>query len=167
MWGRSKGSGQPSRRAILRRVRSLATRGQRDEAARILEEYCQAHPDDYAAIVDLGALYYAAGKYTPAIEQFERALALRPDSATIWLNIGAARNALGHVDRAIEALLKALELDPTHRDCHYNLAIAQQKKGRPLAAMAELEMELALHPDHQQARALARALKAALLPGHE
>jgi Flp pilus assembly protein TadD len=162
MWpfGRTK---TLSRNAVLRQARGLALRGKTEEAASVLGSYCREHPDDYAVVLNLGAVLYASGKYTPAIERFEHALKLKPDSPTVWLNIGAARNALGHVDKAMEALMKALELDPRHRDCHYNLAIAQQKKGRPLAAMAELEMELALHPDHKQARALVTTLRAALL----
>jgi tetratricopeptide (TPR) repeat protein len=157
-------SGNPSRRGTLRRAQALATRGRADEAASLLSEYCDGNPGDFAALVNLGAVYYSLGKYTPAIERFEQAAALKPDSATVWMNLGAARNALGHIDRAIEALMKALEADPQHRDVHYNLAVAQQKKGRPLAALAELELELALHPDHKQARALAAQLKGALLP---
>jgi len=154
----------PSRRRILRRAQSLASRGDADEAAELLAGYCDEHPDDFAARVNLGAVYYAVGKYTPAIEAFERAAEMNPRNATVWLNIGAARNALGHVDKAIEALLKALEIDPRHRDCHYNLAVAQQKKGRPLAALAELELELALYPNNKRARELAAQLKTALLP---
>jgi len=162
MWpfGRSE---TPSRKGLLRRAQALASHGKPEEAAELLEGYCREHPDDYPAVVNLGAVYYAANKYTPAIEKFEQALKLKPDSATVWLNIGAARNALGHVDKAIEALTKALEIDPNHRDCHYNLAIAQMKKGRPLAALAELERELALSPDHKQARLLAQNLRTALL----
>jgi len=148
----------------MRRAQAFASRGKANEAATLLAGYCEAHPDDFAAHVNLGAAYYAAAKYTPAIEAFETAVAMKPDSATVWLNIGAARNALGHVDKAVEALLKALEIDPKHRDCHYNLAIAQQKKGRPLAALAELELELALHPDHRPAVELAVHLRSALMP---
>ena len=162
MWPFSR-SGPPSRRTVIRRSQLLARKGRLEEAAELLKAFCAEHPDDYAAILNLGAVFYADAKYTPAIDQFEHALEIKPDSPAAWLNIGAARNALGHVDEAIEALIKALELDPKHRDCHFNLAVAQNKKGRPLAAMAELEMELALHPDHEQARVLAAALKAALL----
>ncbi len=157
-------AGKPPRPTVLRRAQALAARGRADEAAALLADHCRDHPDDFLALVNLGATYYAIGKYTPAIEQFEKAIQLKPDSATVWLNLGAARNALGHIDQAIEALMRALEIEPQRRDVHYNLAIAQAKKGRPLAAMAELELELAVHPDHQAARALAAQLRASLLP---
>ncbi|MBM3500479.1 MAG: tetratricopeptide repeat protein, partial [Armatimonadetes bacterium] len=61
---------KPSRRRVLAQAQALARRGDIDGATRLLEDFCREHPDDYAAVVNLGAAYYGAGKYTPAIEQF-------------------------------------------------------------------------------------------------
>jgi len=153
----------PTPKSQLAAAQKRAARGDLEGAVALLLEVREAEPDNLAAVVNLGAVYYTLGRYTPAIEQFEHALRLEPDDPTVWLNLGAARNALGHLDKAIEALLKALELDPEHPEAHYNLAVAFLKRKQPLEALAELELELAVNPGNDRARKAAARLKAELL----
>lgn len=163
MWPFAKDK-TPGAGARFRTGTRLLNRGKFAEAIAVLAPLCQEHPDDVAALLNLGIAYHRAGQHTRASEQFQRVLLLRPQEARAYLNLAAAENALGHVDKAEQHLLRALEVNPQQPGVHYNLAVIHLKRNQYASAMAEMELELAVNPGHAETEAAVRILRERLLP---
>jgi tetratricopeptide (TPR) repeat protein len=80
--------------------------------------------------LELGVLYYNAGKYRQCIDACKEAIALKADFPEAYNNIGAAYNFLQQFDKAILPLQKALALKPGFELAKNNLLYAQQQLGR-------------------------------------
>jgi tetratricopeptide (TPR) repeat protein len=76
--------------------------------------------------LELGVLYYNAGKYEQCIDACNQAVKLRENFPEAYNNIGAAYNLLGQYDKAIGPLKKALTLKPDFELAKNNLIYAQQ-----------------------------------------
>jgi tetratricopeptide (TPR) repeat protein len=77
--------------------------------------------------LDLGILYYNAGKYVQCIEACNEAIKLKQNFAEAYNNLGAAYNSLGLFDKAIEPLKKALALKPDFELAKNNFLYTQQQ----------------------------------------
>ncbi len=60
------------------------------------------HPDDELAWFFVGGAYGELGQHKPAIEAFQRALAIKPDLAAAWLGLGVAYCRAGNREAAIK-----------------------------------------------------------------
>jgi tetratricopeptide (TPR) repeat protein len=96
-----------------------------------------------------------------AIEELERAVALRPDFAEAWLALGSAKGSLLDNDGAVEALEKAVALRPDDPDALYQLGSAYLRLGRSAEAIEHLREAVRHRPDDRSALYnLMRALRA-------
>jgi tetratricopeptide (TPR) repeat protein len=83
------------------------------QPAEVLESYraaANAAPQDLQAQVDLGWGLYGASKYSEALEQFQRALALDPNSLDANYGLAISHKALGNKEAAVAAFAKVAEL---------------------------------------------------------
>lgn len=111
--------------ASLNLAQVLAQVGQHQEAADVLGEYIEEHPDDLSAQVNQADLLMRAGREEEANAMFEELLS-RPDlGAPEYFQIGIGFfNGEDYV-RAAEAFEQSAELNPHSRDAYYNLVQAQ------------------------------------------
>jgi len=83
-----------------------------------LENYRRAialQPDYYEAYEWLGTFYYYSGKYTEAVQEFQKAIERAPGRSSAYFNLGAVLDVLERDDEAIVALQKSLSLKKTAR----------------------------------------------------
>ena len=96
-------------------IRAVAddTRGNRDNAVEHYKTYLAQYPDDKAAWFRVGWTYMAAlSQFEPAIEAFQRVLAIDPADGSAQVNIATCYGGLGKHREAIDAYQKAFDLRP-------------------------------------------------------
>jgi tetratricopeptide (TPR) repeat protein len=76
------------------------------------EKALQLRPEYADAVNNLGATYFAVGRYKRALAYYFRALRLEPGSAVIRANVGTAYFAMGKIAQGAEAYRAAYVLDP-------------------------------------------------------
>ena len=106
----------------------------------------------------LGTLYLAVGRYGPALQAFERALAQRPADPRARLHVGLFYRALGR-EREAQSLLAGVPA--AMRDAPDTLTFAGEAAlwaGRPAAALTPLRRVAEISGDPAAQRRLARAL---------
>jgi serine/threonine-protein kinase len=80
-----------------------------DEAAAEFEKSIKLKPT-YAALNNLGVLYYAKRRWAEAANMFEQSMKLNPADYRVWENMGLASDWLGQHDKAMESYRHSREL---------------------------------------------------------
>jgi len=111
----------------------------------------EAHPDDAAALVDLGRLYYDAGQLSEALGAFRRAADVDPGTVEPLANISVVLIELGHFHEAIEALDAAQRLAPEDPFLLCQVAAARSAMGEVEASVRALLQAIAIDPGNQTA----------------
>ncbi len=89
-------------------------RGNRREAVEAYRAYLARYPDDASGWFRLGWTHMATlHEYQPAIEAFQRAVALRPADASSLVNIASSYAGLQKFPEAVEAYRKAFTIQPS------------------------------------------------------
>src|SRR5499427_444852 len=109
------------------------------------------NPVAWMAHNNLGALLARQGKFTEAIEQYERALRLKPDEAEAYTNLGGVLARQGKLTEAVQNCERALQLEPDYAEAYYNLAVALAAQGKLPEAVKNYERALQLKPDYAEA----------------
>jgi tetratricopeptide (TPR) repeat protein len=107
----------------------------------------------FEAHYNLAAMLQLRGAAQEAVEQYQRALALRPADATVENALGGALLAAHQIPQPIAHLTAAVNARPEYFDAHYNLGIAQAVAGNFPAAAQELATAVKLKPDGAGAEA--------------
>jgi len=102
----------------------------------------------------LGALHAArgdqlaaTGRFEPAAEAYEAAVARRPNAAHLRFNLARLLSQLGRLEPAVEHLKVAAELAPGDAEVANNLGFLLLTRGECTAAESELRRALELDPD--------------------
>jgi len=88
---------------------ALKNLGHSDEAAAEFEKSIKLKPT-YAAVNNLGNLYYAKRRWADAANMFEQSMKLNPADYRVWENMGLASDWLGQHDKAMESYRHSREL---------------------------------------------------------
>ncbi len=96
---------------------------ERQQAIDILKAQTEKNPQDVTAWIDLGHQYFDANLPEPAIDAYEKALAIAPDDANVWTDLGVMYRRSGSPDKAVEAFDRAMTIDPTHEISRFNKGI--------------------------------------------
>jgi cytochrome c-type biogenesis protein CcmH/NrfG len=96
-----------------------------DRAVKILEleQKTSQSPDDVAAWVQLGNLYFDSNNYTKAILAYNKSLELNPGNANVMTDLGVMYRRNGQPPEAIKAFDKAIKIDPKHETARFNKGI--------------------------------------------
>jgi Flp pilus assembly protein TadD len=105
-----------------------------------------------------GLAHGEAGRFTEAVRELSRAVALNPGNLEAHYYLGSAYAELGRFDQAIAAYERVLALQPDDLDAHYDLGRIYLQRRQTDAARRHLRAVERLDP------ALARALRATLQP---
>lgn len=120
-----------------------------------LEAYQKAislNPQNDAALVNLGTVYYQNGQFDEALKNVKAGLAINPNDATSQYILGAIylqqdpASKSGSVDNAQQAFEKAIQLDPKMAVAYTGLATVKLFKNDFSGAKANAQKGLELAP---------------------
>ncbi len=100
------------------------------------------------ALVNLGVVLSASGRYRDAISLYRKAIGTDPQNAVIHNNLGNAYQALGESEEAAASLERAVAINPRYEKAYSNLGDALFNVHRFDEARAALEKALALNPNN-------------------
>ncbi len=126
-------------RGLLLKANFLARGGWAGEAATILRDTFESHPDVRELWRGLGALLLRGGRPEAAAEAYREAVRASPDDVESWTNRGAALLLAGQTKEAIGVLREILEKDPHQAVALNNLGVAYLREGQAKSAAVNLE----------------------------
>jgi len=113
-----------------------------------LKERVQKNPSDVQAWSRLANLYQDAGMFEPAIEFYQRAIALAPKDANLLTDLGTCYQDVKQLDKALETLERAQAADPSNWQSLYNIVVvAGLQMGRFDRADAAMTRLQQIRPD--------------------
>ena len=140
--------------------------GRYQDSANLVREALRHSPDDYQALVYLGAVLLASRDITEALAVNKRAVLARPDDAQAQAQCGLSCLLVDRLEEAEEHLKKAKLLDPANFYYPQLLLADIYRRRNDYSSMArELEEFLRLHPDSPKAREIAPLLARARRTG--
>jgi TolB-like protein/tetratricopeptide (TPR) repeat protein len=95
----------------------------------------------------LAVVYAGLREFTPALEEYERALALAPGDGRVLRDYGAFAVNMGRTDSGLKALRRAAELDPLNANSHAYLGAALSTLRRYEEAIEAYKEALAVGGD--------------------
>ena len=118
--------------------------------------YTQRHNAPYATLdaegyFRRGVEAHQRGDFDLAIQDYDKAIALKPDHAKAYYNRGVAYGAKGDYDHAIQDYDKAIALKPDHAEAYNNRGVAYWEKGDHDHAIQDYDEAIALRPDLAEA----------------
>lgn len=117
------------------------------------------HPDDVAARVQLGNMYFDAQQYQDAIKWYQEALKLNPRDVNVSTDLGVSYYYVNEPDKALAQFQHSLSIDPTHLKTLLNIGIVRAFGKQDMAGAADAWQKLiAIAPDSPEGQAAKRAL---------
>jgi tetratricopeptide (TPR) repeat protein len=126
-------------RALLLKAVFLAHGGWTDEAATVLRDAFETHPDLRDLWRGLGTLLLKGGRYEAAAEAYREALRNNPKDEASWINRGSALLLGGRTREAIGAFREVLEADSRQAIALNDLGVAYLREGQAKSAAVNLE----------------------------
>jgi len=88
-----------------------------------LEKKTSQTPDDVAAWVQLGNLYFDTDNYSKAIVAYNKSLELNPNNAGVLTDLGVMYRRSGQPTKAIKAFDRAIKTDLRHEVSRFNKGV--------------------------------------------
>ena len=131
-----------------------------DEArASSLKTIAQQNPNDADTRVQLGNMYFDAGRYQDAATWYEQALKLKPKDVNVSTDLGIAYYYNNDPDRALAQFDRSLAVDPKHAKTLLNIGIVRAFGKQDMrGAAAVWQKILAVAPNSEEAQAARQAL---------
>ena len=108
----------------------------------LIKQIEDEHPNDFARLAILGALYEETGDAANALSTYKRALAVNPRQIDLRLKMVRLLQSQGELDKAIteyEALIRAAPNNPTFVFEECDALLQRGDRGRALKLLTELE----------------------------
>lgn len=126
-------------RGLLLKANFLARGGWASEAATVIRDAFESHPDSRELWRGLGTLLLRAGRWEAAAEAYHEALRADSKDLESWINRGAALLLQGRTREAVGAFREVLETDSRQPVALNNLGVAYLREGRMKSAAVNLE----------------------------
>lgn len=139
--------------AVLQQVSLLAALGRQDAAVALLQRLIALHPGDPVLLASAGDLLRDAGKFAPAIDDYDRAIAAAGDPPPpaawhLYFDRGICEDLLGDWGKAEPDLVEAHRLAPNQPYVLNYLGYSWAKRGEHLAAATQmLQQAVGLDPN--------------------
>ncbi len=121
--------------------------GYPDQAIPYLDEVVRRHPEHWKAYMALARIHHEADRWQPALEDYERVLAIRPHHADALLGAGEVSLRLNQLPAAENFLRQATGVDPQSADAANQLGLALARQNRPSEAKQWFERAIAIKRD--------------------
>jgi tetratricopeptide (TPR) repeat protein len=158
---RALAADQGSVRALLELARSLARRGENQQALEQLERALDVAPNSEELLSARARVLLALRAPVPAIETLEDLTRMHPSSAEYAYLLGVARLQIAETQSGVESLERSLELEPRQALAQIALGLAFKEQKKFAEAKQALLESLELMPGNVDALvALAEAEEA-------
>jgi cytochrome c-type biogenesis protein CcmH/NrfG len=163
--GTQQGTGRPA--APPAAVQSQAPAGGATPQTPALDESrasamkltAQQNPADAVTRVQLGNMYFDAGRFQEAADWYEQALKILPSDVNASTDLGIAYYYMNQPDRALAQFDRSLAIDPAHAKTLLNIGIVRAFGKQDLKGAAEVwQKVLVVAPSSEEARAAKQAL---------
>jgi cytochrome c-type biogenesis protein CcmH/NrfG len=119
----------------------------------------QQNPSDAVTRVELGNMYFDAGKFQDAATWYEQALKIHPNDVNASTDLGIAYYYMNQPDRALAQFDRSLVIDPAHAKTLLNIGIVRAFGKQDLKGAAEVwQKVIVVAPSSEEARAARQAL---------
>jgi cytochrome c-type biogenesis protein CcmH/NrfG len=124
-----------------------------------MKSAAQQNPADAGTRVQLGNMYFDAGRYPESVEWYEAALKIDPKDVNASTDLGIAYYYMNEPDKALAQFDRSLQVDPKHAKTLLNMGIVRAFGKQDLKGAAEVwEKVLVVAPGTDEARAARQAL---------
>jgi cytochrome c-type biogenesis protein CcmH/NrfG len=161
--GSQQGGGRQAPRAAA--APAAAPSGQQappplDESrASALKVTAQQNPSDAATRVELGNMYFDAGRFSDATGWYQQALKINPKDVNVSTDLGISYYYMNEPDKALAQFDKSLAVDPSHSKTLLNVGIVRAFGKQDLKGAVEVWQKiLVVAPSSEEARAARQAL---------
>ena len=167
MIGSQQGTGRPVPPPAAAAASGQAGAGANPQAAPALDESrasamkstAQQNPTDAVTRVQLGNMYFDAGRFQEAADWYEAALKIHPKDVNASTDLGIAYYYMNQPDRALAQFDRSLAVDPAHAKTLLNVGIVRAFGKQDLKGAAEVwQKVLAVAPASEEGRAARQAL---------
>ena len=107
--------------------------------------------EDAGAYNDLGFVYFFQRNYSPAVEAFRQAIALKPDETLFSRNLGFVSELAGAYADAKSAFQAVLDRDPTDDLAFYGYGLALVRQARYDEALEAFQKAVHIFSDRKEA----------------
>lgn len=164
--GTQQGNGRPQAPPVAAAApASQASSGQQappplDESrASSLKATAQQNAADAATRVELGNMYFDAGRFSEAIDWYQQALKIQPRDVNVSTDLGIAYYYMNDPDKALAQFDRSLAIEPAHAKTLLNIGIVRAFGKQDLKGAAEVWQKiLTVAPASEEARAAKQAL---------
>jgi cytochrome c-type biogenesis protein CcmH/NrfG len=131
-----------------------------ESRASALKTTAQQNPSDAATRVELGNLYFDAGRFPEAVDWYQQALRIQPRDVNVSTDLGIAYYYMNDPDKALAQFDRSLAIDPAHAKTLLNIGIVRAFGKQDLKGAAEVWQKiLTVAPSSEEARAAKQALE--------
>jgi cytochrome c-type biogenesis protein CcmH/NrfG len=131
-----------------------------ESRASALKTTAQQNANDTASRVELGNMYFDAGRFSEAVDWYQQALKIQPKDVNVSTDLGIAYYYMNDPDRALAQFGRSLEIDPRHAKTLLNMGIVRAFGKQDLKGAAEdWQKVVDLAPGSEEARAAKQALE--------
>jgi cytochrome c-type biogenesis protein CcmH/NrfG len=164
--GSQQGTGRPSPQPVTAPAGGQASGSSAppppplDESrASAMKATAQQNPTDAVTRVQLGDMYFDAGRFQEAVDWYEAALKIHPRDVNASTDLGIAYYYMNQPDRALAQFDHSLTIEPTHAKTLLNQGIVRAFAKQDLkGASASWEKVVQVAPNSDEARAAKQAL---------
>ena len=130
-----------------------------ESRASALKTTAQQNASDGASRVELGNMYFDAGRFPEAVEWYQQALKIQPKDVNVSTDLGISYYYMNDPDKALAQFDRSLAIDPSHAKTLLNIGIVRAFGKQDLKGAAEVWQKiLVVAPSSEEARAARQAL---------
>jgi cytochrome c-type biogenesis protein CcmH/NrfG len=130
-----------------------------ESRATAMKSTAQQNPADAVTRVQLGNMYFDAGRFQEAADWYEAALKIHPKDVNASTDLGIAYYYMNQPDRALAQFDRSLIVDPSHAKTLLNIGIVRAFGKQDLKGAADVwQKVLVVAPASEEARAARQAL---------
>ena len=131
-----------------------------ESRASAMKTTAQQNPTDAVTRVQLGNMYFDAGRFQESAEWYEAALKVNPRDVNASTDLGIAYYYMNQADKALAQFDRSLTVDPKHAKTLLNVGIVRAFGKQDLKGASEAwQRVLAVAPGTEEARAATQALE--------
>lgn len=132
---------------LMNKAERLRRKNSMEEAIAAYRSVVELAPGYPEAYLQLGSVYYDAGRFDEALSAFSTARELKPDDARLLNNMGSVLLAKDNAAEALSYFVQARRNSADYVEPLYNMACAYARLNRKDAALSSLRQAAGMQPE--------------------